>query len=133
MSQTPPLLLPIPTEATPVHTLRLLPLRLAACMTALAVCSLPAQAGRDTARVNDIVVTATRVPASTGTIAAATTVISGDALRARGITFVIDALREVPGITLVQGGSYGAVTSIFLRGGESDYVKVLLNGVPLNL
>ena len=116
-----------------MRVLRQLPFRLVACFPALAVCSLPAQVSRDTARVNDIVVTATRVPASSGTIAAATTIISGDDLRARGITLVIDALREVPGITLVQGGSYGAVTSIFLRGGESDYVKVLLNGVPLNV
>ena len=94
---------------------------------------LAAQASRDTSRVSDIVVTATRVPVSTSTVAAATTVILGDDLRARGITFVMDALREVPGLTVVQGGSYGAVTSIFLRGGESDYVKVLLDGVPLNV
>ncbi len=103
------------------------------CLVVLDGTVLSAQDGRDTVRVSDIMVTATRVPASTGTIAAATTVIAGDDLRARGITFVIDALREVPGIVLVQGGSYGAVTSIFLRGGESDYVKVLLDGVPLNL
>jgi vitamin B12 transporter len=33
---------------------------------------------------------------------------------------------------VVQAGSYGAQTSLFLRGGESDFVKVLLDGVPLN-
>lgn len=94
---------------------------------------LGAQATSDTARVPDLVVTATRVPEPQGTVAAATTVILGEDLRARGITSVIEALREVPGVMLVQGGSYGAVTSLFLRGGESDYVKVLLDGVPLNL
>ncbi len=106
---------------------------LVAAVVVLVPAPVQGQAARDTTRVSDIVVTATRVPASTSTVAAATTVISGDDLRARGITFVIDALREVPGMVLVQGGSYGAVTSMFLRGGESDYVKVLLNGVPLNL
>jgi vitamin B12 transporter len=33
---------------------------------------------------------------------------------------------------IVQNGSYGGVTSAFIRGGESDYVKVLVDGVPVN-
>ena len=33
---------------------------------------------------------------------------------------------------MVQVGSFGGVTSLFLRGGESDYVKVLIDGVPAN-
>ena len=60
------------------------------------------------------------------------TVLRGDDLRARGIRFVGDALRQVPGAQVVQGGPFGAPTSLFLRGGESDYVKVLVDGVPVN-
>jgi vitamin B12 transporter len=48
------------------------------------------------------------------------------------VHFVQDALREVPGATVVQAGSFGGLTSMFLRGGESDYVKVLIDGVPAN-
>ena len=58
--------------------------------------------------------------------------MAGDDLRARGIRFVQDALREVPGAMVVQSGSFGGVSSVFLRGGESDYVKVLIDGVPAN-
>lgn len=102
-----------------------------ACL--LPILSLGAQGvERDTARLHDLVVTATRTPTSAA-VPAATTVLRGDELRARGVHLVQDALREVPGVVLVQSGSYGAVTSLFLRGGESDYVKVLLDGVPLNL
>ena len=36
------------------------------------------------------------------------------------------------GVTVVRSGSFGAVSSVFLRGGESDYVRVLLDGVALN-
>ncbi len=108
-------------------------LRLSVALLACLPTALQAQARGDSARVADLIVTATRVPASTSTVAAATTVLRGDDLRARGIISVTDALREVPGVTLVQGGGYGGVTSIFMRGGESDYVKVLLDGVPLNL
>ena len=86
---------------------------------------------RDTAALADLVVTATRLTTA-APVAAATTVLRGDDLRARGVRLVQDALREVPGVAIVQNGSYGAVTSLFLRGGVSDYVKVLLDGVPLN-
>lgn len=104
----------------------------AAGAAAVVAAPLAAQTRADTARLPDLVVTATRAPAPVTALPAATTVLDGDALRARGIRFVTDALREVPGIAIVQNGSYGAVTSLFLRGGESDYVKVLLDGVPLN-
>src|SRR6202022_262823 len=48
------------------------------------------------------------------------------------VTRVSDAVREGPGAALVQNGSYGAVTSLFLRGGESRYTKVLIDGVAVN-
>lgn len=90
------------------------------------------QAPADTAQLADIVVTGTSVPTRAGAIAAAVTVLSGDDLRARGIRFVQDALREVPGFYVVSGGSFGAATSLFARGGESNYVKVLVDGVAAN-
>ena len=79
-----------------------------------------------------VVISASKVPKPASTLSQAVTVISGDDLRARGVTRVTDALREVPGAQLVQNGSYGAVTSLFLRGGESRYTKVLIDGVPVN-
>lgn len=86
----------------------------------------------DTTRLPELVVTATRTPWTRDAIPASTTVLDGDELRSRGVRLVSDALREVPGFMLVQAGSYGAVTSAFLRGGESDFVKVLVDGIPLN-
>jgi vitamin B12 transporter len=59
-------------------------------------------------------------------------VIDGDALREQGITRVADALRSVTGLTVVQNGSFGSQSAVFLRGGESDYVLVLVDGVPVN-
>lgn len=79
-----------------------------------------------------IVVTATRLPTPLDQVAGTLTVLSGDDLRARGITQVLEALREVPGLHLVQSGGPGTVTSLFVRGAESDHVRVLLDGVPLN-
>ena len=91
--------------------------------------ALPAGA-RDTLAA--AVVTATRLTVATVAPTATTTVLRGDDLRTQGITRVADALRLVPGTTLVSSGSLGSQTSLFMRGGNSSYVRVLVDGVPLN-
>jgi vitamin B12 transporter len=77
-----------------------------------------------------VVITATRV--TVPAVTAATTVLSGAELRLRGITHVADALRSVPGLMLVQTGSFGGATSLYTRGGESGYTRVLVDGMPVN-
>ena len=77
-------------------------------------------------------VTANRWAEPAWTVAAHATVIEGIALRRAGIEYVADALRRAPGMAVVRSGSFGGVTSVFLRGGESDYVQVLIDGVPVN-
>ena len=91
-----------------------------------------AQQAKDTTTLNPVVITATRVPVDQSVAPATVTVIRGEDLRARGIVMVSDALADVPGLMLVRSGSFGATTSLFARGGESDYVKVLIDGVPVN-
>ncbi|HJR15733.1 MAG TPA: TonB-dependent receptor [Gemmatimonadales bacterium] len=104
-----------------------------AAVVVLLDCSVAvAQEARDTTRLEELVVTPTRLPTSPDAVVASVTTITGDELRARGVRFVQDALREVPGAMVAQVGSFGGVTSLFLRGGESDYVKVLIDGLPAN-
>lgn len=87
---------------------------------------------QDTVVLKPVVVTATRVAMPADAVAAAVTVISGASLRERGVRTVGEALRETLGATIVETAGPGSQTSLLLRGGESDYVKVLLDGVPLN-
>lgn len=91
-----------------------------------------AQTPQDTVRLAPVTVTATRLPIAREATPAAITVITGAELRARGVTRLTEALRDIPGASVVQSGSFGAQTGLFLRGGESDYTKVLVDGVPLN-
>jgi vitamin B12 transporter len=86
----------------------------------------------DTTRLEAVVVTATRTPLSIGDIPASVTVLSGADLRARGVVAVSDALQEVPGVTIARTGSFGGQTSLFVRGGQSNYTKILIDGVPVN-
>ena len=103
-----------------------------ACAALATAARAAAQAPVDTFRLAPIVVTATGVPTPADRLPVTTTVLAGADLRARGIRTVSDALRLVPGATVVETNSYGSQTSVFLRGGESDYTKVLIDGVPQN-
>lgn len=91
-----------------------------------------AQESRDTTVLPPVVVTATRVPIRVDLLSSSVTVITAAQLREGGYRTVADALRDTPAASLVETGSFGGQTSLFLRGGESDYVKVLLDGVALN-
>lgn len=117
---------------------RIVPVRSSICFAAAAAAfaapsvSHAQQTPIDTATLAPVVVTATRTDIKPVAPLASTTVISGADLRAQGITTLSDALASVPGVFVPRSGSYGAQTSLFLRGGESDYTQVLVDGVPVN-
>src|SRR5437899_150467 len=94
--------------------------------------ALAGQAPTDTVELNPIVVTATRIPTPADGVPVAVTVIRGTELRERGLRTVAEALRSVPAASVVTTNAYGSQTSLFLRGGDADYVKVLIDGVPQN-
>ena len=94
--------------------------------------ALAGQTPADTVELNPVVVTATRIPTPADGVPVAVTVLRGTELRERGILTVAEALRGVPAASVVTTSSYGSQTSLFLRGGQSNYVKVLIDGVPQN-
>jgi vitamin B12 transporter len=65
-------------------------------------------------------------------VGAAVTVFDGKTLDAIGKLDLIEALRLVPGSSLVQTGGRGGVTSDFIRGGNSNFNRVLIDGIPVN-
>lgn len=82
--------------------------------------------------VEEVVVTATKVETPLEQVGSAITVITHEEMEQRQIQDVADALREVPGLVISQAGSRGNVTSLFVRGGESDHVLILVDGVQVN-
>jgi outer membrane cobalamin receptor len=110
------------------------PIRPAAAALLLALAtSLGAQdAERDTTALASLVVTATRLPTPGAALTATVTVLDGDALRAEGLTHLGDALRRVPGLAIARTSSFGSQQALFLRGGQSNYVRLLIDGVPMN-
>ena len=65
-------------------------------------------------------------------VGASVTVIDQSELDAFNKLDLLDVLRQVPGLAVVQTGERGGTTSVFARGGTSDFNKVLLDGIPAN-
>lgn len=93
---------------------------------------LGAQQRGDTVALAPIVITATSVPTAADRLSSRVTVITAEDLARAGVHTVADALAGLVGLAVARTGPYGSGTSVFIRGGESDYVKVLVDGVPVN-
>ena len=60
------------------------------------------------------------------------TIITREEIEQQQWRYVSDALRGVPGLSVIRSGSPGKTTSVFLRGGNSAQVLVLIDGVQIN-
>jgi vitamin B12 transporter len=79
-----------------------------------------------------VVVSAIRSPApETETGASVSTLESGQ-LETMQPVAANDALRFLPGAIVATAGHFGALSSLFVRGGDSRYNKVLVDDVPVN-
>jgi iron complex outermembrane receptor protein/vitamin B12 transporter len=80
----------------------------------------------------DVVVTAEAGQVLQSQTGAPVTVIDSQTLEALNKPDVLEALRLVPGAQIVQVGERGGGTSLFLRGGNANFTKVLMDGMPAN-
>ena len=76
--------------------------------------------------------TATATPEEERELGVATTVITRQDIEKSGRVTVLESLRTVPALNVVQSGSDGSLTSIFLRGTNSTQTLVLVDGAPVN-
>jgi outer membrane cobalamin receptor len=50
----------------------------------------------------------------------------------RGVQSAFEAVRGLPGIEVNQAGRHGGVTGVYIRGGESKYNAVMIDGIQVN-
>ncbi|MDX1497167.1 MAG: TonB-dependent receptor [Salinisphaeraceae bacterium] len=110
------------------HLTRFIPASLLLALATSPVLANPAAAETS---LGPIVVTATRTATPSDELAAAVTVIDREEIEASGKNRVAEILRSVPGLTLIQQGGPGQVSSVFMRGTESNHVLVLIDGVEI--
>jgi vitamin B12 transporter len=83
-------------------------------------------------QAEEVIVSATRFDIPLDQSPASESVITSEDIELKQIQRVSNALREVPGLSVVQTGTAGQLTSVFTRGLRSEHTQVLLDGVPIN-
>lgn len=85
---------------------------------------------------NDIIdviqITGTRIPQPLSEVGSSIGVITAKDIELMGYRNAIDAVASVPGVTVNQNGSFGAVATVRIRGALSEQTLVLIDGVPVN-
>jgi vitamin B12 transporter len=96
-------------------------------------------AGRETftiqmhlaATTETVVVTATRTPVPAAETGASISTLENSQLETMQPVAESDALRFLPGAIVSTAGQRGGLASLFVRGGDSDYNRVIVDGVPV--
>jgi len=79
-----------------------------------------------------IEVTSSGLPIETVNSAASVSTVDAEVLRNQQPISISDTMQFLPGVVLGDSGQTGGLTGMFVRGGESDYNKVIIDGVPVN-
>ena len=89
------------------------------------------QAASGFGTMQPIVVTPTLFPVPPAEIGSDVTVITGDEIERKQERTLPDALKDVPGLNVVQTGGSVGQTSVFIRGTDSNHTKVLVDGIDV--
>jgi outer membrane receptor protein involved in Fe transport len=79
-----------------------------------------------------IVVAATRDEAAVSTVGVSATVLDSERIEEREAPSVLALLEEVPGVAVARNGGIGLQGSVFVRGGESNFTRIMVDGIPVN-
>ena len=80
----------------------------------------------------EVTITATRTSIPVDKVGFTTHVVGREEIEAQGARTIAQVLETVPGFSVVRTGSFGGQTAVFVRGGESNFNLVLVDGVQIN-
>ncbi|GGX02534.1 TonB-dependent receptor domain-containing protein [Undibacterium macrobrachii] len=84
-----------------------------------------------TPALQDVVITANRIPTKLTDVIADVTVLDRSELDLAGQSSLLDVLANLPGIQISRNGSYRSSSGVFLRGATSSQTVILLDGVRI--
>lgn len=82
--------------------------------------------------LGDVIVSATKTETYQAEIGSSTTVITSEYIKKTQKRTVQELLRDVPGVSVAQTGTFGGTTSVYLRGAKPDQAMVLIDGIEVN-
>src|SRR5579863_3819956 len=92
----------------------------------------PSASNVQSQKLPPVVVTATRIEQPVTEIGTTVTVIDKSQIESQQIQSVDNVLRQVPGVTVTQGGSPGTVAEILIRGASPSQTSTMIDGVEVN-
>jgi vitamin B12 transporter len=94
---------------------------------------LPAAAlAADPTELETVVISATKVPTPVLEVGSSISVVTAADIEAHQDRTFSDVLSKLPGMNVVQTGGPGGVTSVFMRGTNSNHTKVLYDGIDMS-
>ena len=91
-----------------------------------ALAALSTAAHAETAEVEEVIVTATRLPSRVEEVTGAR-VIDARELDSRGVAFATDVLSTIPGVGVARNGAFGGIASIRMDPQAKAYAQMLLD------
>ncbi|QNP59589.1 TonB-dependent receptor domain-containing protein [Paenacidovorax monticola] len=82
--------------------------------------------------MSDVVVTATRTPQPLSDLVADVSIVDRETIETSGATGLVDVLARLPGVEMSRNGGPGTTTSLFLRGAETRFTAVYIDGVRVD-
>jgi vitamin B12 transporter len=105
--------------------------RALACLSPLALSSIALAQARP-ASLTETVVTANRTEQPISDLLSDVSVIDRETIERSGAVGVADVLARLPGVEISRNGGPGTTTSVFIRGAESRFTAVYLDGVRID-
>ncbi len=85
-----------------------------------------------TAVQNQVLVSASLGDVPANETGSTVTVVSGQDIQDRAAVNLLEVLPGIPGVEVSQSGRYGGVTGVYVRGGQSNYNLVMIDGIEVN-
>ncbi|WP_295982146.1 TonB-dependent receptor [uncultured Variovorax sp.] len=87
---------------------------------------------QEASTLRETVVTANRTPQALSDLVGDVSVVDSQTIERSGATGVADLLSRLPGIEFSRAGGVGNTTSLFIRGAETRFTAVYLDGVRID-
>ncbi len=97
-----------------------------------ALAAVPVAAGAQEVSVSEVTVSATRIPTPLDQVGSSVSVVTAGQIQDQQLKTLPDLLQAIPGLNVVQAGGPGGATSVFMRGANSNHVKVLVDGIDVS-
>lgn len=125
-----------PTSASSVSlALKRSALRIRMCLLGcvfIANPKLAAAANNEASATETVIVTGTRLNSTIEDLPGHIKVIDREMIEKRRYRSMLDLLDRVSGIHVISNGSRGSFANVYLRGAESNYTVVLIDGIKMN-